>query len=54
VEGKYELLPDGRIRLTCEFFNASGFLGEAAWTAAREENWAALIAEWVMQKTESP
>ena len=48
VEGKYELLGDGTLRVTCEFFNASGFLGEAQWTEAVDADWPALISDWIL------
>ena len=50
VEGKYEVLGDGTLSVTCEFFNASGFLGEAGWTDAVDAEWHALISDWVLNR----
>ena len=50
VEGKYEVLGDGTLNVTYEFFNASGFLGEAQWTDDVDAKWHALISDWVLNQ----
>jgi WD40 repeat protein/uncharacterized caspase-like protein len=49
IEGKYSPLEDGRLRVYCEFFTASQFLGEAEWIDEPEADWHQLISAWILE-----
>jgi len=49
VEGKYDFQVDGTLSIICEFFNASGFLGEAKWTDNVDADWHTLISAWILE-----
>ena len=46
---KYDVQVDGTLSIICEFFNASGFLGEAKWTDNVDADWHTLISAWILE-----